>query len=208
MKICTFLFSLLFICFLTAKAQIVTKQSSKEELLQYHLAQLKNDNHAPYRLIVKFSDKVLMTDGGKTTTSDQVNNVLSDIKMKAMKPPFEKTVEKNAALKAQIGLQRYYIINLDRKTDLSAALIKLNALDEIEVAEPDYLATITGVPNDPYYTQQWALNNTGQAVQFETNFPVGKVGVDLNMQAVWDLQTGSEDVVVCKIGRASCRERV
>ncbi len=197
MKICTFLFSLLFICFLAAKAQIVTKQSSKEELLQYHLAQLKNDNHAPYRLIVKFSDKVLMTDGGKTTTSDQVNNVLSDIKMKAMKPLFEKTIEKNAALKAQIGLQRYYIINLDRKTDLSAALIKLNALDEIEVAEPDYLATITGVPNDPYYTQQWALNNTGQAVQFETNFPVGTVGVDLNMQAVWDLQTGSKDVVVC-----------
>jgi subtilisin family serine protease len=197
MKICTILFSLLFICFLSVEAQIVNEQSSKEELLQYHLSQLKNDNHAPYRLIVKFSDKVLTTDNGKTTSSDKVNNVLSDIQMKAMKPLFEKTIGKNAALKAQFGLEQYYIINLDRKTDLSAALIKLNALDEIEVAEPDYLAAIAGVPNDPYYTQQWAMNNTGQAIQYETNNPIGTPGVDLNMQAVWNLQTGSEDVVIC-----------
>lgn len=197
MKICTLLFSLLFVCFLSMEAQIVNEQSSKEELLQYHLTQLKNDNHAPFRLIVKFSDKVLTTDNGKTTTSGKVNNVLSDIQMKAIKPLFEKSNSKNTTLKAQFGLQRYYIINLDRKTDLSAALIKLNALDEIEVAEPDYLASIAGVPNDPYYTQQWAMNNTGQAIQYETGFPIGTPGVDLNMQAVWDLQTGSEDVVVC-----------
>ncbi|NCA86550.1 MAG: T9SS type A sorting domain-containing protein [Clostridia bacterium] len=197
MKVCTFLFSLLFICFLAVKAQDVSNNSSKQELLQYHLAQLKNDNHAPYRLIVKFSDKVSATDNGKTTNSDKVNNVLSEIQMKAMKPLFEKTIGKNAALKAQFGLQHYYTINLDRKTDLSAALIKLNALDEIEVVEPDYLATTTTVPNDPFYTQQWAMNNTGQAVQWGTNDPIGTVGVDLNMQAVWDIQTGSEDVVVC-----------
>lgn len=197
MKVSTLLFSLLFICFLAANAQIVTKHSSKEEFLQYHLTQLKNDNHAPYRLIVKFSDNVSMTDSGKITTSDRVNNVLSDIQVKALKPLFEKTNEKNAALKAQFGLQHYYTLHLDRKTDLSAALVELNALDEIEVAEPDYLATITAVPNDPFYAQQWALNNTGQAVQYGTNNPVGVGGVDLNIQAVWDLQTGSEDVVVC-----------
>jgi subtilisin family serine protease len=197
MKICSILFLLLFICFLSVEAQIVNEQSSKEELLQYHLSQLKNDNHAPYRLIVKFSDKVSMTDNGKTTSSAKVNTVLSDIQMKDLKPLFEKSNSKNATLKAQFGLERYYIINLDRKIDLSAALRKLTALDEVEMAEPDYLATTTGVPNDPYYTQQWALNNTGQAVQYETNNSIGTPGVDLNMQAVWDFQTGSEDVVVC-----------
>ncbi|MDD3525807.1 MAG: S8 family serine peptidase [Bacteroidales bacterium] len=197
MKVYTFLFTLLFICFLGVEAQIVNKNSSKQALLQYHLAQLKNDNHAPNRLIVKFSNQVSMTDNGKATNSDKVNNVLSEIQMKAMKPLFEKTIGKNATLKAQFGLQQYFTVSLDRKTDLSAALIKLNALDEIEVAEPDYLATTTAIPNDPFYTQQWAMNNTGQAVQYGTNNPIGTVGVDLNLQAVWDLQTGSEDVVVC-----------
>ena len=47
-------------------------------------------------------------------------------------------------------------------------------------------------PNDPRFGEQWALRNTGQAVD---GVP-GTVGEDVNARAAWDLTQGSDDVVV------------
>jgi len=61
-------------------------------------------------------------------------------------------------------------------------------------AEPDLVGayTINGVdsftPNDLYYNDQWGLNNTGQNG--------GIAGVDLNMEAAWDITTGDNNTVI------------
>ena len=47
-------------------------------------------------------------------------------------------------------------------------------------------------PNDPRFGEQWALRNTGQAVD---GVP-GTAGEDVNARAAWDLTQGSDDVLV------------
>lgn len=56
------------------------------------------------------------------------------------------------------------------------------------VAEKDRLAFTALVPQDPDYDSQWALENTGQEG--------GTVDADIDAEQAWDIETGSEDVIV------------
>ncbi len=47
-------------------------------------------------------------------------------------------------------------------------------------------------PNDPSFSQQWFLQNTGQTIGGQT----GTVGADISATTAWDLTTGSSTVVV------------
>ena len=58
--------------------------------------------------------------------------------------------------------------------------------------EPNFVVRAATLPNDPRFGEQWALRNTGQAVD---GVP-GTVGEDVNARAAWDLTQGSDDVVV------------
>ena len=57
-------------------------------------------------------------------------------------------------------------------------------------AEPDYIQTadFTSPPNDPGFNQLWGLNNTGQ-----NN---GRLDADIDAPEAWDLNQGSDDIVV------------
>lgn len=58
----------------------------------------------------------------------------------------------------------------------------------IEYAEPNYIISLSGAPNDPRFSELWGLHNTGQ-----TN---GTADMDINAPEAWNLTTGSSDVVV------------
>lgn len=47
-------------------------------------------------------------------------------------------------------------------------------------------------PNDPSFTQQWFLRNTGQLIGGQT----GVIGADISATSAWDITTGSPTVVV------------
>ena len=49
----------------------------------------------------------------------------------------------------------------------------------------------TALPNDPSFSSEWSLKNTGQTG--------GTPGVDINAERAWDLSTGSRNVVVAVI---------
>ena len=51
------------------------------------------------------------------------------------------------------------------------------------------------VPNDTYYTSQWGLNNTGQAISYNGN-TVGTPGSDIDAERAWDITTGSSNVII------------
>ncbi len=54
----------------------------------------------------------------------------------------------------------------------------------ILVAEPNYIRVVSSLqPNDPYYTNLWALNNTGQTV----NATTGTRDADIHFTAAWNL---------------------
>lgn len=58
-------------------------------------------------------------------------------------------------------------------------------------AEPNYVLHRFNVPNDPLFSQQWALANTGQSG--------GTAGADINATQAWGISTGSSNVVVAVI---------
>ncbi len=55
-------------------------------------------------------------------------------------------------------------------------------------AEPDYIVHALDTPSTAQFSDQWALHNTGQSG--------GKVDVDINALGMWNLTTGSSDVVI------------
>ncbi|MCF8364423.1 MAG: S8 family serine peptidase [Bacteroidales bacterium] len=180
-----------------AHGQIVSKNSSKSELTAYHQNMLSKAQHVPNQLILKFSTAVSVSDKSMQTSSSAVNVVLSELSVKSLKPLFVRNQDKHMNVKSEFGLKSYFVLDFVSETDLKDALVRLSNLSEIEIAEPNYLATTTAVPNDPLFPQQWALNNTGQAIQSGTGNLVGTPGVDLNLEQAWDVQTGGGDVTVC-----------
>ncbi len=86
------------------------------------------------------------------------------------------------------GLSRH----LGRETGLVRAknrtttelIAELNRDPAVESAEPNYLRWVTTrPPNDTYFTNLWALQNTGQAV----NFTTGTAGDDIRFIPAWAL---------------------
>ena len=64
-------------------------------------------------------------------------------------------------------------------------------IDGVAGIEPDFAIRPTAVPDDPSFTDQWGLRNTGQSG--------GSRGGDIAAVSAWDVTTGSRSVVVAVI---------
>jgi len=73
---------------------------------------------------------------------------------------------------------------------VESTLSAISSNPNVEYAEPNYIVTVFGIPNDPEFPQQYGLYNTGQTG--------GTVGADIGAVNSWDLQTGN-DVVIAVI---------
>jgi serine protease len=82
----------------------------------------------------------------------------------------------------------YYQVDLDKGMTVDKALAEYRAEKGVLDAEPDYELTVATVPNNPLFSQQWALNNTGQNG--------GTPGADIHAEQAWSVTTGSPNVVV------------
>ena len=69
-----------------------------------------------------------------------------------------------------------------------AAVAALRQRPDVLYAEPNYVRRKLSTPNDPSYTSQWSLKNTGQSG--------GASGADIHAEGAWDVTTGSRNVVV------------
>ncbi|MGE0725973.1 MAG: S8 family serine peptidase, partial [Alphaproteobacteria bacterium] len=66
----------------------------------------------------------------------------------------------------------------------------------VENAEPNYVISASITPNDPNFSKQWALHNTGQAYATSGGAPVaGSADADIDAPTAWDMQTAAEVVV-------------
>jgi len=74
-----------------------------------------------------------------------------------------------------------------------ATLIGLltNAADVVHL-EPNWIVRTATTPNDPYFGQEWGLQNTGQSIQGV----VGTPGADIAAASAWNISTGSTSIVV------------
>ncbi|MEM9378385.1 MAG: S8 family serine peptidase [Planctomycetota bacterium] len=114
----------------------------------------------------------------------------------------------NEDLGRELGLERWYAADVDPAVDVVALARRLQELDSIQVAGPDWRAFPADVPNDPLHGAHWGHNNTGQMLDFcwqcgghPNGSPVGTPGFDCSAQAAWDAPQGygSASVVIAII---------
>jgi len=96
--------------------------------------------------------------------------------------------------------------NGNSKTSLDLSEIYL-ATGLFEYAEPNFIypdyCLLHSTPNDPLYSVQWHLNNTGQTITanassdgVDPNTFNGLSGADMNVNTAWDFTTGSASIEV------------
>jgi len=61
----------------------------------------------------------------------------------------------------------------------------------VEFAEPNYIVKTSAIPNDPGYSLQWGLNNTGQTG--------GIAGADIHARSAWDVTKGSNNIIIAVV---------
>ena len=91
------------------------------------------------------------------------------------------------------GLDRVFVLKLDPGEDVRAKVDELKSLAEVEYAEPNYLIKLgTVIPNDPQFSQQWALLNLGVSFGDFVTTP----NADIKAYKAWDITVGSPDVII------------
>ncbi len=94
------------------------------------------------------------------------------------------------------SLHSYYKLSFNSKENNLLDLVSMiQELPMVEAVEFNYKMTAFLVPNDNYYQDQWALNNTGQAVSYNGNL-VGTPGCDVDAERAWDVTTGNSNIVI------------
>ena len=90
------------------------------------------------------------------------------------------------------GASRVERVELPPGQDPAMLAAELKLQPEVEIVEPNFLITHAQTsPNDARFSEQWALNNTGQTG--------GQPGADISARAAWVTSTGSPTTVIAII---------
>jgi len=84
-----------------------------------------------------------------------------------------------------------YEVNINKGTSVEQALAAYKASSHVIYAQEDFQLTVTRTPNDPGYSQTWAMNNIGQAA--------GLFDADIDAAEAWDRTVGSRTIIVAVI---------
>ncbi len=189
--------------------------------VQAHTFQVKSGSVTPGRVLIKLKPAGNMVVGrrisqlSKNISTASFNTGI--MRLDAVARNFRATNMVRAipnagrmeAKQRKYGLDRWYILNVDKGSDITAAINSLRAVAEVETAQPAYviksitapITKITGTPkkpmdtptdtppvNDPYYWVQWHYHNTGQMG--------GYAGADIDLEPAWKINAGKPNVIV------------
>ena len=99
------------------------------------------------------------------------------------------------------NMENWFLVRLDSDANLRAAISGLRVA-EIEDVSADYPFISQTAQNQPYWPDQWGLNNTGSLTGVGNVLPAvggGVNGFDINIQQAWSDPTPSGSVVVAVI---------
>jgi len=94
-------------------------------------------------------------------------------------------------IKQHIRPLNYYVLSLHEDITVEMALTRLKDQKLIHHAEPNYIIPIKTVPDDPYYSTQWGLANTGQSE--------GNEDADMDAEEAWDIEKGDGSIIIAII---------
>jgi subtilisin family serine protease len=120
-------------------------------------------------------DHILVT-FDRSVTGDSRQTLVADVAAGPLEP---------------IGLRSF---RLPVRPGAAAAAVEALAAEPGLSAEEDHRVSVTARPDDTFYSEQWALADTGQYDYTRQTFTTP--GADINAEAAWSVTTGSRDVVV------------
>ncbi|HVE69534.1 MAG TPA: S8 family serine peptidase [Solirubrobacteraceae bacterium] len=94
----------------------------------------------------------------------------------------------DAASVQALPLARVELLRLEPGRAVTGAVSELRGHDEVQFAQPNYLYEPDAIPNDPLFSSQWMLHNTGQSG--------GAADADVDAPEAWDVSTGGDSVVI------------
>ena len=81
-------------------------------------------------------------------------------------------------------------LSFSKDIDILSIIREFKNNPNIEYIEPNYIYEFCEIPNDGFFSKQWALHNTGTE---------GDEDCDIDAPEAWDITTGSDDVVIALI---------
>ena len=101
-----------------------------------------------------------------------------------------------AFVKSSIPSQNIVVVKRPVFETMDSSIKSLAQNNLVDVVEPNFIYHINRLPDDPMLGQLWGLKNIGQK---DSSGKVGVAGVDVGMEQAWDIETGSDKMVVAVI---------
>jgi len=151
------------------------------------LATLAAGDYVPGEVLVKFRPGVapVVVSGGVETGVASLDAMARQYGVTAAESLFA-----GVGYSAQ-GLERIYRLRLPAMADVLAVADAFGADAYVEYAEPNYIYHVLGEPDDPHFTHEWGLHNTGQTG--------GEEDADIDAPEAWDVITGTTEVMIAVI---------
>ncbi len=96
-----------------------------------------------------------------------------------------------ADFKAQLPVQGMQLVEVESGQSAAAAERALESADGVLYAEPNAIREAFGRPNDPYFPQLWAMENTGQLIRGVS----GIADADADAADAWDAGVAGGTIV-------------
>jgi len=181
--------------------------SKRQELLSPEFVILKTQEGVTSEVINKLIDRfarkpqvefvspIFNYQGTKMALSDEIivkfKSTATDTEISELNQKYGATIVKSGVLS-----EKGYILKLPQRKSAKDVLNIANTYYKnpiVEYAHPNFLRLLKPVatPDDPYFDEQWNLNNTGQNGW--------TVDADIDAPEAWDINTGSSTVTIAII---------
>lgn len=108
----------------------------------------------------------------------------------------------------RLGLNRIYVFYIETNQDIPAITSDYDSDLSVDYSEPNFIGYAAGIkgenfnpynrelslPNDEAFGKQWYLKNDGKITP--SSGGRAKIGADINMVKAWDIELGSEEVII------------
>jgi parallel beta-helix repeat protein len=161
-----------------------------DELIQTPLQNLGiQSDYVPGEIIVKLKDEVSHQIDIKNLESSPFFGVSA---LDSLNTRYGlQSIEKASKTTRVSCLDSVYTLKFSEDVDVLSLVAQYQNNPAIEYAEPNYIYHVCEVPDDPYFSYQWALNNTGQTG--------GTPDADIDAPDAWNITTGDAGIVIAVI---------
>ncbi|MFZ5985815.1 MAG: S8 family serine peptidase [Bacillota bacterium] len=159
---------------------------------------LRSDNKYPF---IRVEDTFIRTTGVNSAASERILDskaMVADHIIVKLKPGIQSehldslAGELGGSIRRKLSLsERSYLMSFNNYNDSNEIYKIIDMLskdDMVEYAEPDYIAFVSEIPDDPDFPYLWGFNNLGQTE--------GTPDADIDAPEAWDIAKGSRNVVV------------